>query len=229
MSSATFHHDKTVLPIAHYPEGRPNSVYSPSRPVQIASGSSLGLFAFASTSLILSLYNTNILQINKPNAVVGMALFCGGLGQFVAGIWEFPRGNAFGATVFTLYGTFWMSYATILIPGSGIVDAYGTNTAEFNNAVGIYLTVWSLVTFMFATATLRTSIAHIALFIFLGLTFGILGLSDLHGTASTGAGGVLGILTSFIAYYIGLSDLLAADENSPFIIPLGTISNIDGD
>lgn len=116
MSSATFHHDKTVLPIAHYPEGRPNSVYSPSRPVQIASGSSLyvirlliadtlitntpfsGLFAFASTSLILSLYNTNILQINKPNAVVGMALFCGGLGQFVAGIWEFPRGNAFGAT-----------------------------------------------------------------------------------------------------------------------------------
>ena len=42
-----------------------------------------------------------------------------------------------------------MSYAAILIPGSGAIDAYGTNTPEFNNAVGIYLIVWSLVTFMF--------------------------------------------------------------------------------
>jgi succinate-acetate transporter protein len=57
-----------------------------------------GLFAFASTSMVLSLYNTNILHITKPNVVVGMALFCGGLAQFVAGMWEFPRGNMFGAT-----------------------------------------------------------------------------------------------------------------------------------
>ena len=96
-----------------------------------------------------------------------------------------------------------MSYATILIPGSGAIDAYGTNTSEFKNAVGIYLIVWSLVTFMFTQvefviiqvnqlttlcriATLRTSVAYIALFIFLGLTLGVLGLSELHNTGSTG-------------------------------------------
>jgi hypothetical protein len=57
-----------------------------------------GLFAFASTSLILSLYSTNVAGITTPNVVVGMYIFCGGLAQFVAGMWEFPRGNLFGAT-----------------------------------------------------------------------------------------------------------------------------------
>jgi succinate-acetate transporter protein len=27
-----------------------------------------------------------------------MAVFCGGLAQLLAGMWEFPRGNTFGAT-----------------------------------------------------------------------------------------------------------------------------------
>lgn len=57
-----------------------------------------GLFSFASTTFILSLYNVNARNIHTPNVVVGMACFSGGLAQFVAGMWEFPRGNVFGAT-----------------------------------------------------------------------------------------------------------------------------------
>jgi succinate-acetate transporter protein len=56
-----------------------------------------GLFSFASTTLILSLYNIQTRGINAPNVVVGMAIFCGGLAQLLAGMWEFPRNNAFGA------------------------------------------------------------------------------------------------------------------------------------
>lgn len=57
-----------------------------------------GLFSFASTTLILSLYNVNARGIDTPNVVVGMALFCGGLAQLLAGMWEFATGNTFGAT-----------------------------------------------------------------------------------------------------------------------------------
>jgi hypothetical protein len=57
-----------------------------------------GLFSFASTTFILSLYNVNARNIHTPNVVVGMACFAGGLAQFMAGMWEFPRGNTFGAT-----------------------------------------------------------------------------------------------------------------------------------
>ena len=57
-----------------------------------------GLFSFASTTFILSMYNVQTRGIKEPNAVVGMAAFCGGLAQLLAGMWEFPRGNVFGAT-----------------------------------------------------------------------------------------------------------------------------------
>ena len=41
-----------------------------------------------------------------------------------------------------------MSYATIFIPGSGIIAAYGNDTQELSNAVGLYLVVWFMFTVM---------------------------------------------------------------------------------
>ncbi len=64
-----------------------------------------GLFAFASTTLVLSLYNVNARDITVPNVIVGMALFYGGLAQLLAGMWEFVAGNTFGAT-----GEFWGNF-----------------------------------------------------------------------------------------------------------------------
>ena len=44
------------------------------------------------------MFNVNTNGIQTPNVIVGMAIFAGGLLQFIAGMWEFPRGNVFGAT-----------------------------------------------------------------------------------------------------------------------------------
>ena len=57
-----------------------------------------GIFSFAATTFLLSMFNVNTRGIQTPNVVVGMAIFAGGLLQFIAGMWEFPRGNVFGAT-----------------------------------------------------------------------------------------------------------------------------------
>ena len=59
---------------------------------------SSGLFSFASTTFLLSLYNVNTRGIHTSNVIVGMAIFTGGLLQFIAGMWEFPRGNVLAAT-----------------------------------------------------------------------------------------------------------------------------------
>lgn len=50
--------------------------------------------------------------------------------------------------VLTLYGAFWMSYATIFIPSSGIIAAYASQQ-EFANAFGMYLIVWFMLTLLF--------------------------------------------------------------------------------
>ncbi|KAJ7241448.1 Gpr1 family protein [Mycena rebaudengoi] len=191
------------------------------RPSGIANPASLGLFSFASTTFILSFYNITIRGIHAPNVVVGMALFTGGIAQLLAGMWEFPRGNVFGATAFTSYGAFWLSYATILIPGSGITAAYKTEE-ELHNALGIFLFAWFIVTVLLLITALRKSVAFIALFGCLAVTFLLLGLGEFTGTTKiVTAGGACGIATAFIAYYIALSDLLAAERAAVMQLPTG--------
>lgn len=193
-----------------------------SRPTKIANPGSLGLFSFASTTFILSLYNVNARHITTPNVVLGMAVFCGGLAQLLAGMWEFPRGNVFGATAFTSYGAFWMSFAVILIPGFGVGAAY-SSTEEFEQAVGIYLITWFVLTVMLLIGALRRNLSFIALLFFLAITFLLLAIGAWTGkTAINKAGGGFGILTAWIAYYCGLSELLVKGE-SWFTLPLGTI------
>ena len=40
----------------------------------------------------------------------GLAIFYGGIAQLLAGMWEFAKGNTFGAVAFSSYGAFWMSF-----------------------------------------------------------------------------------------------------------------------
>jgi succinate-acetate transporter protein len=169
------------------------------------------------------MFNIQTRGIAHPNVVVGMALFCGGLAQLLAGMWEFPKGNTFGATAFTSYGVFWLSYATILLPGSGIVAAY-TVKSEFESAVGIYLICWCMVTSYFCIVSFGKSISFIVLFFFLAVTFAVLAAGAINASAATDkAGGVLGVITAFVAYYIGVAGLLEAEPHPPFKLPLGEL------
>ncbi|KUN09590.1 hypothetical protein AQI95_04535 [Streptomyces yokosukanensis] len=71
----------------------------------------LGLAGFALTTLLLSIVNTNLLKEGAAIIpVLGLAAFYGGLAQFAAGLFEFRRGNTFGATAFVSYAAFWMGY-----------------------------------------------------------------------------------------------------------------------
>ena len=56
--------------------------------------------------------------------------------------WPLPSIVAFAS-----YGCFWMSYAAILIPGTGIVAAY-SDPRELSSAIGLYLIVWFMFTVM---------------------------------------------------------------------------------
>jgi len=202
-------------------QGMDKSYSRPSPSRKLGNPGPLGLFSFASTTLILSLYNLQTRGITAPNVVVGMAIFCGGLAQFLAGMWEFATGNTFGATAFASYGAFWMSYATILIPASGILSAY-TDADELASALGIYLIVWFILTFLLFIASLRKNIGLVVLFGFLTITFLILAVGEFTGSlGTTKAGGALGAITAFVAYYVGLSELLASDGID---LPLGKLA-----
>src|SRR5207253_10827570 len=89
----------------------------------IANPGPLGLCAFALTTFVLSCVNAGLFPAGGQNIVVGLALFYGGFAQILAGMWEFRTGNTFGATAFTSYGAFWLSFADIFCPVTGILVA----------------------------------------------------------------------------------------------------------
>lgn len=154
----------------------------------------LGLAAFALTTLLLSLANADILPAAGATAL-SMALFYGGLTQVAAGLWEFARGNTFGATAFTSYGAFWLSFWWLQTTPE-VAAAAG------KAGVGAYLLAWTLLTAVLTLAALKTNRATLTVFVLLTLTFLALTLGDLTGTeALTRVGGWLGLATAAAALY----------------------------
>lgn len=162
----------------------------------IADPAPLGLAAFAMTTFFLSTVNAGLVSKGVEAAVLGLALFYGGLGQLLAGMWEFRKGNTFGALAFSSYGAFWLSFFFLV---RYLVAGLGSSTAT---AVGLYLLGWTIFTAYMTVASIRVSGAVLAVFVFLTLTFLLLTIGALG--ASTGAtklGGWLGLITAVLAWY----------------------------
>jgi len=150
--------------------------------------------------------------VSESSIAVGMALGTGGFAQILAGMWEFPAGDAFRATVFTLYGSFWLSYSAILLPLTGIVASYPTEK-ELHTALGFFFTVWLLITLLFTFASLRKPLSFIVLFGFLSSTYAFLAAGEftlIQGL--TKVGGALGIVTGLIALFLAVKPLVAEDQ-----------------
>jgi len=94
------------------------------------------------------------------------------LGQFAAGMWEFTKGNTFGATAFTSYGAFWLSFwAFEQFYAKDITDK-----VTLGNAVGLFLIAWGIFTAYMFIASLRVSVAVAVVFFLLAVTFIVLGI-----------------------------------------------------
>lgn len=163
----------------------------------IADPGPLGLAGFAMTTFVLSIFNAGLVTTSGLVAVVlPLALFYGGLAQFVAGVWEFRKGNTFGATAFCSFGAFWLSFAAYVKyvePGLG---------ANAHIATGIYLLGWTIFTGYMSIAAARVNGAVLAVFVVLTLTFVALTIGIWTKTSTiTTLGGWLGLITAALAWY----------------------------
>jgi succinate-acetate transporter protein len=184
----------------------------------------LGLSGFALTTFVLSIANAGLFPKTGDTAVVlGLALFYGGIAQLLAGMWEFRAGNTFGATAFSSFGAFWLSFAALFLPGLG-----GAGAVVDNKAVGVYLLGWAIVTGLLMLGSLRTNGATAAVFVLLFITFLCLAIGALStsptGQASTSGwthlGGWVGLLTAIVAWYTALAGILAGVSNGRIALPV---------
>jgi succinate-acetate transporter protein len=178
----------------------------------------LGLGAFAMTTFVLSMFNSNLVDDKGLPVVLGLALAYGGLVQLIAGIWEFRTGNTFGAVAFCSFGAFWISFWALNVFYAKDI------TGNAGHAVGVYLWAWAIFTAYMTVAALRVSGAVLLVFVLLTITFVLLaiGASGAHESV-THWGGYLGLATAAAAWYASF----AAVANATFgrtVLPVVPLS-----
>jgi len=178
---------------------------------QTANPAPLGLCAFGTTTILLSLWNAGVIGITSP--IFAMAIFYGGLAQIIAGLMEWKKNNNFGFLTFVSFGFFWMTFAGVLmLPVLGLAKAPGPAD------LAAFLAVWGIVAFglLICTLNMHRSLQVTVLAVF--LTIALLVAAELTESGLVKlAGGVMGIIAGGLAIYIGLGQVINEVHNRRII------------
>jgi succinate-acetate transporter protein len=203
---------------AHNPVPDP-AAPAPSTPpgaTRIADPAPLGLAAFALTTFVLSFTNTGIFKVEP--VVFGLALAYGGGVQILAGMWEFAKGNTFGATAFSSFGAFWISFWYL----TGHTDLTGASADDVSNSLGLFLLAWAIFTLYMTVGAARVSNAVLAVFALLTITFALLSAGEFATSDTiTHIGGWFGLATAAAAWYASFGGLTAFTHGKS-VVPTGT-------
>lgn len=181
----------------------------------IADPAPLGLAAFALTTFLLSAINAGWAKSSTGFDWWGYAIAYGGLGQLLAGMWEFRNRNVFGATAFSTYGGFWIGVGLWL----HFIAPTAKDPLQLNRDLGWILLAFLIFnTYMLLIAT-QVNVAVFAVFLTLELTelFLVIGNfstsspalpPDPTGSAWIVLGGWIGVITALVAWYTSAAGVM---------------------
>lgn len=190
--------------------GELNPGIHPRPPQNLANPVPLGLASFSYCCLVLSLLNAQVRGVSNAKIIISASLFFGGCIELFAGLLCYPIGNTYAMTVFGAFGGFWISYGCILTDQFGILSSYADDPEMLANALGFFLTGWTVFTFLMLMCTLKSTWGLFLLLFFLELTFLMLTIgtfiSNEHVTKAGGYFGILSSMCGFYSLYSGVAD-----------------------
>ena len=165
--------------------------------------------AFATTSFMLGMFQTGLLNNAGVLIVLPAAFFFGGLVQIIVAIMEFSRGNLFAGAVFGTYGPFWVMFGAFETLYAASVPA-----AQLSSATSLFLAVFAVVTLYLAVASLRTDLVLTVIIwlIFVGLVLLSIGAGASNGNV-TKAGGWVVLVFAVLAWYHAAGDIIESTLN----------------
>lgn len=192
--------------------------------VPAADPAPLGLAGFALTTFLLSGHNASWI----PDLIwVGPAIFYGGLAQLLAGMWEFRNRNVFGATAFSTYGAFWMSFGLFVILAETTKFLAGYSGGDLSNAAAWFTFAFAVFNTYMLLSSLRVNGAVFLVFLTLEITEILLVIGDFEASHSAGhhmwwthAGGWAGIVTAAVAWYASAAGVMNGQAGR-HVLPVG--------
>ena len=145
--------------------------------------SMLGLASFIAGSVALGLGLVGVVPFGVLGAPVAIILAATALGLLMATVWCAVLGQSAVAAVFGIFGTFWLSYAVLVLGLDHNWFAIPPTAALAT--VKLFLATWLVIIIMLTLATLRLPSAFTAVFALVDLALLLL----LIGFADTSAAG----------------------------------------
>ncbi len=182
---------------------------------KLANPAPLGLMGFGMTTILLNLHNIGMFPMD--GIILAMGIFYGGIAQIFAGLLEYKKGNTFGLTAFTSYGSFWLTLVAILLmPKMGLADAAN---AQF---LGVYLGLWGVFTLFMFFGTLQGNRALQFVFLSLTVLFALLAVGHLveNGESIIHVAGWIGLVCGTSAIYLAMGEVLN-EQFGRTVLPIG--------
>ncbi|HTS95775.1 MAG TPA: GPR1/FUN34/YaaH family transporter [Streptosporangiaceae bacterium] len=184
----------------------------------------LGLPSFIVGSVALGLGLVGVVPAGVLGAPVAIILAATSLGLLLAAIWSAAIGQSAVASIFGIFGTFWLSYAVLVL---GLDHNWFAITVTAVLAtVKLFLLTWLILIVMLTLATLRLPVAFTAVFALIDLALLLLYLAfaqaSATGVASGGllkAGGYVVLAFAAIGVYLFFGSASVATGGKA--LPLG--------
>ena len=175
----------------------------PARP-GMANPAPWAVTAFGTTSFMLGMYQTHLLNNAGLPIVLPAAFFFGGLVQIIVAIMEFQRGNLFGGAVFGTYGPFW-----VIVGAFDTIYAASVPPVQANDANSLLLAMFAVITFYLGIASLRTDLVLTVIIwlIFAGLVVLSVG-AGANNVDITEGGGWIVLTFAVLAWYHAAGDII---------------------
>jgi hypothetical protein len=172
----------------------------------IADPQPLGLAGFAAATWTISTVVAGWHGMWAIGSAVPIAIFFGGIAQFLAGMWAFRRGNDLAATAFSSFGAFNVAFGVwVLLQQARLIP-----TAQYGGQSAAYVAGWFIITFgviagYLAIAALAENWVLVAILTTLSITYIFDGLGTMivgPNNWATYIGGYAGLVSSALAFYL---------------------------
>lgn len=200
----------------------------------VAAPSILGLFGFAAATFMVAAnlaqwYGTTTAGvIITPLVLFPFAMFFGGLGQFLAGMWSYRARDGLATAMHGMWGAFWLAYGlyfllAVLVGRIPFVTGTGPLAHSAQVAFGYWFVVLAAITWMGAFAALSKNIALTAVLTTLAAGATMLAIAWVGSFPSVvqPAGDVL-VASAVFAFYTA-SALMLEGSFQRVILPVGNL------
>ena len=167
----------------------------------------LGLGSFIVGSVALGLALVGVVPAGVLGAPLAIILSATALGLLLAAVWAAAVGQSAVAAIFGIFGTFWLSYAVLVLGLSH--NWFAITITAVLATVRLFLISWLIAIVMLTLATLRLPVAFTALFALVDLALLLLLLAweetSPLGVPSSGllkTGGVFVLIFAALGVYL---------------------------